>query len=118
MSPTGTPTLGPAKNADITTSIPLAFAGAPLTSNVKYDATIPRIENMKSCPACVFHEFFPAAVNLKLFDLDARNVKINITDSILNISRNGVHIDSPFVDLLKNETVMLKSPKIRRYAIS
>ena len=54
----------------------------------------------------------------KLFDLEARNVKINITDSILNISRNGPHIDSPFVDLLKNETVMLKSPKIRRYAIS
>ena len=53
---------------------------------------------MMICHIIVFLEILPITVALKLLVLVAMNVKIKITDSILNISKNGAHNDSPLAE--------------------
>ena len=99
--PTGNPIYGPPSNDAIITTKPLALAGTPLTSIVKYEARTARTVHMTICQNMVFRDISPLTRALKLLDLVAMYVKIKTTESILNISINGDNTESPWVDLLK-----------------
>ena len=82
-------------NDTIITTKPLALAGTPLTSIVKYEARTARTVHMTICQNMVFRDISPLTMALKVLDLVAMYVKIKTTESILNISINGDNTESP-----------------------